>query len=95
MLSGAFSARYHAPGRPGDCHRLTIWVFAVRFQVLFASVLGAWHGPDFTRQFLPDDLPAFCRNLVMALPVQLFLVGPRARWIFRSLFQRDAHSAEA
>ena len=81
--------------RPGDrpiAIILTIQVFTVLFQVLFASVLGVWHGPGFTRQFLPDYLTVFCRNFAMALPVQLLLAGPLARWIFRSLFRRGAQA---
>lgn len=77
--------------RPGDrpiAVIVTIQVFTVVSQVALASVLGVWHGYGFTRQFLPNYLTVYCRNFVMALPVQLFLAGPLARALFRRLFRR-------
>ncbi len=71
---------------------LFIQIFTVMWQVLFASVLGVWHGAGFTVNFLPDYMMTYCRNFIMALPLQLFLVGPAARWIFRSLFRRNAQT---
>ena len=38
---------------------------------------------------------AFQRNFIMALPLQLFLVGPIARKLFRMLFRRVSGSDEA
>ena len=77
--------------KPGDrpiAIILAIQTFTVVFQVLLASILGVWHGAGFTSQFLPNYLMAYCKNFIMALPVQLILVGPLARWIFRSIFRR-------
>ena len=77
--------------RPGDrpiAVIVTIQVFTVVSQVALASVLGVWHGYGFTRQFLPNYLTVYCRNFIMALPVQLFLAGPLARALFRRLFRR-------
>lgn len=65
---------------------LTVQVFTVIFQVAFASVIGVWHGYGFTSNFLPDYIATYCKNFVMALPVQLVVVGPVARKIFRILF---------
>lgn len=73
---------------------LTIQVFTVICQVALASVLGVWHGGGFTAQFIPNYITAYCRNFIMALPLQLVLVGPAARWIFRKTFRRAA-AAEA
>ena len=65
-----------------------IQTFTVVSQVALASILGVWHSGGFNSQFLPNYLTAYCRNFLMALPVQLFLAGPIARWLFRLLFRR-------
>ena len=62
--------------------------FTVISRVALASVLGVWHGYGFTGQFIPDYLSVYCRNFIMVLPVQLFLVGPVARALFRLIFHR-------
>ena len=67
---------------------LAIQTFTVISQVALASILGVWHGGGFTSQFVPNYLTAYCRNFIMALPVQLFLAGPIARALFRRLFRR-------
>lgn len=65
-----------------------IQVFTVVSQVALASILGVYHGYGFTNQFIPHYLVTYCKNFMMALPVQLFIAGPIARWIFRSIFKR-------
>ena len=67
---------------------LAIQVFTVVFQVALASILGVWHGYGFTRQILPDYIMTYCRNFIMALPLQLLIAGPLARAIFRAIFGR-------
>lgn len=67
----------------------TIQIFTVVSQVALASILGVYHGYGFTAQFIPDYLVTYCKNFIMALPVQLFIVGPTARFIFRNIFARD------
>lgn len=67
---------------------LAIQIFTVVWQVVLASVLGVWHGHGFTSNFVPDYIATYCRNFVMALPVQLFIAGPVARRIFGLLFGR-------
>lgn len=67
---------------------LTIQVFTVLFQVALASILGLYHRYGFTSQWLPQYLMTYCRNFLMALPVQLFIAGPIARGLFRLLFRR-------
>ncbi len=49
-------------------------------------MLGVYHGYGFTENFIPDYLMTYCKNFVMAFPLQLILVGPLARLIFRTLF---------
>ena len=60
-----------------------IQTFTVVSQVALASILGVWHGYGFTGQFIPNYLENYCRNFIMALPVQLFIAGPIARGLFR------------
>ena len=65
-----------------------IQIFTVVAQVGFASILGVHLGYGFDRNFLPHYLLTYCKNFEMALPLQLFLVGPLARFVFRSIFLR-------
>jgi hypothetical protein len=65
-----------------------IQTFTVVSQVALASILGVWHRYSFTSQFIPNYLATYCRNFIMALPVQLFLAGPIARALFRLCFRR-------
>ena len=74
--------------QPGD--RPIFIIFAIQIftgivQVAFASVIGVFHGYGFTENFIPDYLMTYCRNFVMALPIQLVLVGPLARLIYRTV----------
>ncbi len=64
-----------------------IQIFTVLCQVALASVLGVYHGYGFTAQFIPNYLTTYCRNFMMALPVQLFVAGPIARGLFRAIFK--------
>ena len=52
-------------------------------------MLGVYHGYGFTENFIPDYLMTYCKNFVMAFPLQLILVGPLARLIFRTLFIKN------
>ena len=67
---------------------VTIQIFMVLSQVAMASILGVYHGYGFNSQFIPNYLATYCRNFIMALPVQIFLVGPIARGLFRAMFRR-------
>jgi hypothetical protein len=82
---------FHAV-QPGD--RPIFIIFAIQIatvvcQVALASILGVYHGYGFTAQFIPDYLMTYCRNFVMALPVQLFIAGPIARGLFRVMFRPE------
>lgn len=66
-----------------------IQIFTVISQVALASILGVYHGYGFTSQFIPNYLVTYCKNFIMALPVQLFIAGPAARFLFRSIFVRN------
>ena len=89
-----FAFRVVKPGDRPIFIILAIQTFTVISQVALASILGVWHGYGFTSQFIPNYLTVYCRNFIMALPVQLFLVGPVARALFRLLFRRVNGSEE-
>ena len=63
-----------------------IQVFTVISQVALASILGVYHSYGFDTQFIPHYLITYCRSFMIALPVQLFIVGAMARYLFRVLF---------
>lgn len=81
-----FAFRVVKPGDRPIAIIFAIQTFTVVSQVAFASIIGVYHGYGFTSQFLPNYLVTYCRNFIMALPVQLFIAGPLARLIFRSIF---------
>ena len=62
---------------------LMIQVFTV---ISLASILGVYHSYGFDTQFIPHYLITYCRSFMIALPVQLFIVGAMARYLFRVLF---------
>ncbi len=66
-----------------------IQIFTVVCQVALASVLGVYHGYGFTEQFIPNYLVTYCRNFIMAMPIQLFIAGPIARGLFRCIFKPE------
>ncbi len=72
---------------------LTIQIFTVIFQVALASIIGTYHGYGFTEQFIPNYLTTYCKNFIMALPVQLLIAGPAARKIFRLIFSKSQNKA--
>ena len=55
---------------------------------MLASILGTWHSFGFTKNFISDYIVTYCRNFIMALPLQIILVGPFARLVFRKIFRR-------
>ena len=82
--------------KPGDrpiAIILTIQVFTVVCQVALASIIGLYYGYGIDGNWLPNYLMTYCRNFVMALPVQLLLAGPAARWLFRRVFHPEAQTA--
>ena len=78
--------------QPGDRPIAIIFanqIFTVVAQVALASILGVYHGYGFTKDFLPNYLVTYCKNFIMALPVQLFIAGPLARCLFRFIFRNS------
>lgn len=66
-----------------------IQIFTVVIQVFFASIMATVKIHGFSALFIPQLLTAYCRNFIMALPLQLVIVGPLARLIFRCIFVRQ------
>lgn len=89
-----FAFRVVKPGDRPIAIIFAIQVFTVVSQVALASILGMYHAYGFTSQFIPNYLMTYCRNFIMAMPVQLFLAGPIARAVFRALFRRVNGSEE-
>ncbi len=87
-LAKHFAFKVVQPGDRGIVIILAIQTFTVIWQVAFASILGVYHGYGFTVNFIPHYLMTYARNFIMALPLQLIIAGPLARFIFRSLFRR-------
>lgn len=85
-LAKACAFRVVQPGDRPVFIILAIQIFTVIWQVAFASILGVYHSYGFTVNFIPDYLITYCKNFIMALPLQLIIVGPFARLIFRTIF---------
>lgn len=84
-----FAFRVVQPGDRPIAIIFAIQIFTVVSQVALASILGVYHGYGFTNQFIPNYLTTYCKNFIMALPVQLFIAGPIARGLFRNIFRRS------
>lgn len=66
---------------------LCIQTFTVCIMVPLMSMLGAIETIGFTRNLPQIWLQAIAFNFVMAYPLQILVVGPICRWIFRLLFR--------
>ncbi len=89
------ASRVAQPGDRPIAVILTVQVFTVLLQVALASILGVYHGYGFTGRFVPHYLLTCCKNFVTAPPVQLFVAGPAARWLFRTVFARKEKASSA
>ncbi len=90
-----FAFRVVLPGDRPIFIILAIQTFTVITQVFFASIMATKKIHGFTYLFLPQFLTAYCKNFIMALPLQLIIAGPLARLIFRSIFMRNEKKAES
>lgn len=81
-----FAFRVVQPGDRPIAIIFAIQTFTVVAQVFFASFLALMHSHGYNVNFLPNYIMAYCKNFVMALPLQLFLAGPLARLIFRRIY---------
>ena len=88
-IAKKFAFRVMKPGDRPIFIIFAIQIFTVVCQVALASILGVYHGYGFTAQFIPNYLTTYCRNFIMALPVQLFIAGPVARGLFRAIFKSE------
>lgn len=94
-LAKACAFRVVQPGDRPIFIIFAIQIFTVVWQVAFASILGVYHGYGFSGNFIPNYLMTYCKNFVIAFPLQLIFVGPLARFIFRSIFLRDEDRKDA
>ncbi len=65
---------------------VSIQIFTVILQVALASIIGVHKSFGFTSNFIADYIVVYCRNFLMAMPLQVFFVGPAVRFIFRHIF---------
>lgn len=83
-----FAFRIVQPGDRPIVIIVTIQIFTVLSQVALASILGLYHFHGFNSQILPNYIMIYCKNFIVALPVQFFLAGPITRTLFHLLFRR-------
>lgn len=65
---------------------VSIQIFTVILQVALASIIGVHKFFGFTSNFIADYVVVYCRNFLMAMPLQIFFAGPAVRFIFRHIF---------
>lgn len=92
-VSKYFAFRIVKPGDRPIAIIFAIQIFTVVSQVALMSILGTYHVYGFTTQIVPNYITVYCKNFVMALPVQLFIVGPLVRSVFRAIFERNNNEA--
>lgn len=83
-----FAFRVVLPGDRPIFIIFTIQIFTVIIQVFFASIMATVKIHGITNLFLPQLITAYCKNFIMALPMQMIIAGPLARFVFRSIFLR-------
>lgn len=69
---------------------LCIQVFTVLIMVTIITAFIVIFHNGLTSQFVSMYIKSFCLNFVMAMPLQIFIVGPIARKFFRIIFRRTA-----
>ena len=77
------------PGNRPIAVIFAIQVFTVVIQVALAGLIGVYRGYGFTAQLLPNYITVYCKNFIMALPVQIFIAGPIARALFHLMFKSE------
>ncbi len=93
-LAKYFAFKVVQPGDRPIFIILMIQTFTVIWQVAFASVLGVGHGYGYTVNFVPHYLMTYVKNFALAFPLQLIIVGPLARFIFRGIFRRNVQQVQ-
>lgn len=69
---------------------LSIQTFTVITMVTIITAFVIILHNGFTNQLIPIYLKSYVVNFAMALPLQIFLVGPITRKIFRTLFRKKS-----
>ena len=72
---------------------LCIQTFTVCVMVPLMSIVGTIEQSGITADLPVIWLQTVAINFVMALPLQIFLVGPLCRGIFRMIFRREKREA--
>ena len=73
---------------------LCIQTFTVCTMVPLMSLLGTIESSGLTVNILVIWIQAMVLNFIIAFPLQIFVVGPLCRWIFRCMFSRTNHKEE-
>lgn len=68
---------------------LFIQTFTVCIMVLLMSVYALFIQNLFNSNFICNYIVLVCKNFIMAYPLQIFVVGPIARSIFRFIFKNQ------
>lgn len=68
---------------------LCIQTFTVCTMVPLMSMLGSIESSGITSSLIVIWLQTIALNFVMAYPLQIFVVGPFCRWVFKCIFLRD------
>jgi hypothetical protein len=69
---------------------LAISIFTVCTMVPLMSLFGIFEANGFTSDFILIYVTNVCKNFIMALPLNIFLVGPLMRRVFNLIFYRRA-----
>ena len=91
------SSKYFAfrVARPDDrpiFNILCIQTFTVCTMVPLMSLLGTIESSGFTSSLILTWIETICLNFIMAYPLQILIVGPLCRFIFRHLFVTTAQA---
>ena len=71
---------------------LCIQTFTVCTMVPLMSLLGTIESSGFTSNLILTWIETICLNFIMAYPLQILIVGPLCRFIFRHLFATTAQA---
>lgn len=68
---------------------LTIQTFTVLVMVCLMSIYALFAQHLINSNFICNYLLLYCKNFIMAYPLQIFFVGPLARNFFRIIFKKQ------
>lgn len=68
---------------------LTIQTFTVLVMVCLMSICALFAQHLINSNFICNYIVLYCKNFIMAYPLQIFFVGPLARNLFRIIFKKQ------